>query len=395
MHINHRKFHTVLIVEDDPNTATLLALLVGDLGYSYLISNPADVYNLVPGRFFSLAIVNLNMPAIDGFEVLDYIKSKCPEIPVVMLTGEDSGRKAVKALKKGAVDYITKPFGKEITETIDQIITEAKKERRTKGKKNQQHHKIVESGIKTLTLRLKKIVDDDFPDAIVKSIDFDEESYQAGISILSYFSTIVKQRYPDTKVKIRIEQEGQTVRLVVELPNGEKEKIERTLEDYGLVVLGQKSPEELLPDPLQVMQLRYQLDQSALQITHFRELLQYAKDSHHREISGLKEEVSHLRLQISEAFKRESRTHDVLAKVIEVHSLDGAAKTAMTELSARLEVGIAERDKEIILGLMSIIQQQNTPAFEDLKTYIISSLGGASGNLLSTWLPALVAALPK
>ncbi|TGU71730.1 hypothetical protein E4633_15630 [Geomonas terrae] len=102
-----------------------------------------------------------------------------------------------------------------------------------------------------------------------------------------------------------------------------------------------------------------------------------------------------MRVQISEAFKRESQTHDILAKVIEAHSLDGAAKTAITELSARLEVGIGERDKEVILGLMSIIQHQSNPAFEDFKAYIISSFGGASGNLLSTWLPALAAALPK
>ena len=89
-------------------------------------------------------------------------------------------------------------------------------------------------------------------ETIIREIEFPAEYHQAGLSILEYFGTVVRQKYPDTAVKVRIEQEGLKVRMVIETPEGKKEPIEKTLTEYGLVVVGEKKPAEFLTDKFHV-----------------------------------------------------------------------------------------------------------------------------------------------
>jgi len=72
---------------------------------------------------------------------------------------------------------------------------------------------------------------------IMREIAFEPQHRQAGISILSYFSRVVENRYPDINVKVRIEQDNDLIRLVIETPTGEKEVIEKLLGSYGEVVM--------------------------------------------------------------------------------------------------------------------------------------------------------------
>lgn len=101
---------------------------------------------------------------------------------------------------------------------------------------------------------------------IAREIEFPPEYRQAGIGILSYFAQVLQQKYPDEPVKVRVEQEGIKVRLVIESPSGElKERIEKTLVEYGLVVTAQMPVEQFFEDKLQVVELR-----SELRIAHAR-----------------------------------------------------------------------------------------------------------------------------
>lgn len=230
---------------------------------------------------------------------------------------------------------------------------------------------------------------------ITKSIEFDEDAYQAGVSILGYFSTVVKQKYPNTKVKVKIEQEGNTVRLIIDTPEGGRELIEKTLEDYGLVVVGEMQPAELLPDKLHEMQFRHKLDLAVMEVSYTKELLAFAQESHKNEIAHISEEVNHLKEQIRAAFRREDHAKEVLLRIIDNRAIHGEVKDAILKLSELIEQKIQEDDKEVVFELISIIKSKNGPAYEDIKAYLISSLGGASGNLLSSWLPMLLTTLVK
>jgi hypothetical protein len=230
---------------------------------------------------------------------------------------------------------------------------------------------------------------------ITKSIEFDEDAYQAGVSILGYFSTVVKQKYPNTKVRVKIEQEANTVRLIVETPEGARELIEKTLEDYGLVVVGEMQPAELLPNKIHEMQLRHKLDLAVMEVSHTKELFAFAQESHKKEILHINEEVNLLKEQIRAAFKREDNAKEVLLNIIDNRSIQGEVKDAILKLSCLIEQNLEEKDKEVVLELISIIKSKNGPAFNAIKAYLISTFGGASGNLLSSWLPLLLAAIAK
>ena len=247
----------------------------------------------------------------------------------------------------------------------------------------------------SVNLKIKEKLDDIeiVTEAITKSIEFDEDAYQAGVSILGYFSTVVKQKYPNAKVRVKIEQEGNTVRLIIVTPEGDRELIEKTLEDYGLVVVGEMQPSELLPNKIHEMQLRHKLDLAVIEVSHTKELLAFAQDSHNKEILHLTDEVHLLKEQIRAAFKREDNAKEVFLKIIDDRSIQGEVKDAILKLSNLIERDVEVKDKEVVQELISIIKSKNGPAFEDIKAYLISSFGGASGNLLSSWLPILIAAI--
>lgn len=57
-----------------------------------------------------LMLLDLMMPEMDGFDLLDFVKDRYPDVTVIMMTGHASIESAVEALKRGAYDYLGKPF---------------------------------------------------------------------------------------------------------------------------------------------------------------------------------------------------------------------------------------------------------------------------------------------
>jgi len=65
------------------------------------------------GETFDLALIDVSMPGMDGIELLEVIKSNSPETECIMITGLDEATTAVRAMKKGAYDYLVKPVEKD------------------------------------------------------------------------------------------------------------------------------------------------------------------------------------------------------------------------------------------------------------------------------------------
>ena len=120
---------------------------------------------------------------------------------------------------------------------------------------------------------------------IVRQIEFRPEHHQAGLSILEYFGTVIRQKYPDIPIKVRIEQEGLKVRMVVETPEGKKEPIEKALTDYGLVVVGKKHPSDLLEDRLHILRLEQTLELEKVRHNSTLRLLE-TEQRHSEQLSG-------------------------------------------------------------------------------------------------------------
>src|SRR5882762_9723172 len=62
---------------------------------------------------YDCVLSDVNMPEVDGFQLVAAVRKRDPDIPVLLMTGDPSLDGAVKAIDTGAVSYITKPFGHE------------------------------------------------------------------------------------------------------------------------------------------------------------------------------------------------------------------------------------------------------------------------------------------
>ncbi|MEP2774390.1 MAG: sigma-54 dependent transcriptional regulator [Luteolibacter sp.] len=109
----------LLIVDDDETIQRLLAMAARDHGWKPVaaLSGTEAIGLLTPS--ISAVVLDLGLPGIDGLETQRLIHEKRPGIPVIMLTGTNDAETAVKALKGGAADYLTKPF--EIQRLFDVI----------------------------------------------------------------------------------------------------------------------------------------------------------------------------------------------------------------------------------------------------------------------------------
>ncbi|MCP3994331.1 MAG: hypothetical protein GY722_04585 [bacterium] len=102
---------------------------------------------------------------------------------------------------------------------------------------------------------------------ITRSIEFPPEFKAAGLAILNHFEDVVRSKYSNIDVKVTITQEDKTVTMTIETDDGDQlEKIEKTLEEYGLVVRGEMAPAELLDDRMDTLRLEYRLEQAQSEV---------------------------------------------------------------------------------------------------------------------------------
>ncbi|MCP4135413.1 MAG: pentapeptide repeat-containing protein [bacterium] len=111
------------------------------------------------------------------------------------------------------------------------------------------------------------ILNPDFDEnSITRSIEFPPEYHQAGVSILNYFATVLRKKHPDMKAKVKIEQEGLKVTMIIESLEGKKEIIEKTLDDYNLVLKDAIPVEKFYDNPADVIELKNQLGIARLHV---------------------------------------------------------------------------------------------------------------------------------
>ncbi|WP_028645047.1 response regulator transcription factor [Nocardioides sp. URHA0020] len=101
----------ILIVEDEQRIAAFVAK--GLRADGYLTTSVGDGHrglDLALSGDFALVVLDIGLPGLDGFEVLDQLRSQGSQVPVIVLTARDSVGDTVSALEGGADDYMPKPF---------------------------------------------------------------------------------------------------------------------------------------------------------------------------------------------------------------------------------------------------------------------------------------------
>lgn len=127
----------VYIVDDDEAVRDSLKWLLEGNGYSVKVfENAEQLLNTQAGQEHSLTgclILDVRMPGITGIELHDELLTKKINIPVIFITGHGSVTLAVKSMKKGAIDFLEKPFSEEeICKLVDGAL---KKDRESNDKK--------------------------------------------------------------------------------------------------------------------------------------------------------------------------------------------------------------------------------------------------------------------
>jgi two-component system, NtrC family, nitrogen regulation response regulator NtrX len=123
----------ILIVDDEADIRELVAGVLGDEGFETRVAANADeALAAIAERRPSLAILDvwLQGSSMDGIELLDAMKQRDPTLPVVVISGHGNLDTAVAAIKRGAYDYIEKPFQAEQLLLVVQRATETERLRR-------------------------------------------------------------------------------------------------------------------------------------------------------------------------------------------------------------------------------------------------------------------------
>ncbi|HYA87113.1 MAG TPA: HD domain-containing phosphohydrolase [Nitrospirota bacterium] len=103
--------NTLLIVDDDPYVIESISALVKEYGYTvYTCLNAPDALQMVHEVNFDVVLTDVNMPQMTGIELLENIHAYNQHIPVILMTAFAELEVAVDAVKRGAFDFITKPY---------------------------------------------------------------------------------------------------------------------------------------------------------------------------------------------------------------------------------------------------------------------------------------------
>ena len=101
----------ILVVDDEPQVVQIFHELLAQRGYDVEVSSDGDdaIRRVTSGRF-DLVLTDINLPGVDGLEVVRAAKAADKDTCVILITGYASTTTAIDALRQGAYDYITKPF---------------------------------------------------------------------------------------------------------------------------------------------------------------------------------------------------------------------------------------------------------------------------------------------
>ncbi|MBA3033530.1 MAG: response regulator [Gammaproteobacteria bacterium] len=145
---------SILIVDDQEPNVTLLEQLLSEAGYTRVSStmNPQEVCALHLKHDYDLILLDLQMPDMDGFQVMEGLKSHAADgyVPVLVITAQPGHK--LRALQAGAKDFISKPFDLvEVKTRIHNML-----EVRLLYKKLENYNKMLEQTVQERTAELRE-----------------------------------------------------------------------------------------------------------------------------------------------------------------------------------------------------------------------------------------------
>lgn len=130
------KKENILLVDDDLNILELLQRHLQSMDYhTYKAVSVKEALYVLKDTFIDLLITDIQMPEVDGLQLLKFTDEHYPEIPKLVITGYPSVDGALEVIKSGATDYLTKPFTKEeLKQAVHKAFEHGKSRKAVKSK---------------------------------------------------------------------------------------------------------------------------------------------------------------------------------------------------------------------------------------------------------------------
>lgn len=208
----------VLVVDDERHILNTVGICLESIGVEVVLcAKPQDVLQLLQQKRFDIAFIDLKMSPMDGIEILTEIKQYAPETTVIIMTAHGSIDTAIAAIKKGAYDYLQKPFDFEELKLFTQKVLE--------------HHRLVNE---------------------VKELREELANIQGSGKIITRNRTMIEQldlaaRVAESSISILIEGESGTGKeLVAHYIHQKSERVEKPFVKVNCAAI----PEQLLESEL-------------------------------------------------------------------------------------------------------------------------------------------------
>ncbi len=135
----------ILVIEDNPDIANLVALHLRDLGDEVEIAVDGTVgMEVSMARTFDLVVLDLMLPGVDGLEICRALRAKADYTPILMLTAKTGEIDRVLGLEMGADDYLTKPFS--VRELLARVKAILRRTDLAKKKSPDAQQKVIHAG---------------------------------------------------------------------------------------------------------------------------------------------------------------------------------------------------------------------------------------------------------
>lgn len=119
--------HHILVADDEESMRWVLSKALKKKGFTVDLARDGDeALQFIQSRQYDLAILDIKMPGLSGLDLLDKVREQKSDLLMVIMTAEASMKNAVEAMKRGAYDYITKPFDLDVIDAIIEKVNKAR-----------------------------------------------------------------------------------------------------------------------------------------------------------------------------------------------------------------------------------------------------------------------------
>src|SRR5512140_4044320 len=117
----------ILVADDEESMRWVLSKALRKKGFTVDLARDGDeALRLIRSESYDLAILDIKMPGVSGLDLLDKVRELKSDLLIVIMTAEAGMKNAVEAMKRGAYDYLTKPFDLDVIDAIIEKVDRAR-----------------------------------------------------------------------------------------------------------------------------------------------------------------------------------------------------------------------------------------------------------------------------